>query len=317
MNKFQGVYAVSVTPFDERGEVDEAALRKHIRWLLDEGGVHGIVPTGSTGEFAFLSLEERRHVAQIVVDEVGRRAPAAAHVPAAAHAPAAANVPVIVGAAACSTRETIEQAQFAQSLGADGVMVVPPYYGHLSQAELYQHFHALAQAVDIPVMLYNNPSTSGSDLLPETVARLAELDRIVAIKESSGIMQRVNEIQRLCGEKIEVLCGCDTLPLEMFQMGVSAWVAAPSNVIPRQCVQLYELAVEQRDYAAARALYDRLLPLFELFEGSGQYVQLNKAGLELLGRPVGQPRLPLLPISAEMCAQLKAILDAIYTPEGA
>ncbi len=291
--KFRGVYAVTITPFDDRGEVDEDALRRHIRWLLEDGGVHGIIPTGSTGEFAFLSETERKQVVQIAIDVVGGR------------------VPVVVGAAACSTRETIRFAQFAQSAGADGVMVLPPYYGHLSQEELYQHFRALAGSLSIPIMLYNNPGTSGSDLLPETVARLAELKPVQAIKESTGVMQRVKELQRLCGDRIEVLCGCDTLPLEMFLMGVEGWVAAPSNTIPHQCVELFDLAVEKKNLARARQLYDRILPLLEVFEGSGQYVQLNKAALEMLGRSMGQPRPPLLPPQEEMCQRLKTMLDEI------
>jgi 4-hydroxy-tetrahydrodipicolinate synthase len=129
-------------------------------------------------------------------------------------------------------------------------------------------------------------------------------------------MQRVNEIMRLCGDRVAVLCGCDTLPLEMFLMGVEGWVAAPANAIPRECVALWDLAVVQQDLAAARVLYDVLLPLFELFEGSGQYVQLNKAALERLGRPIGRPRLPLLPASDERQAELAAIMDRIAAYAG-
>jgi 4-hydroxy-tetrahydrodipicolinate synthase len=291
--QFRGVFAVSVTPFDEQGQIDEGGLRRHVRWLLDEGGVHGVIPVGSTGEFAFLSEAERKRVMRIALTEVNGRAP------------------VIAGAAACSTEETVMYAQFAQSAGANGVMVVPPYYGHLSQEELFVHFRTLANSIDIPIMLYNNPGTSGSDILPETIARLAAFDRIAAVKESTGSMQRVHEIQRLCGDRIEVLCGCDTLPLEMFLMGVEGWVAAPSNTIPQQCVALYNMAVEQKETARARVLYNQLLPLFELFENSGQYVQLNKAALAMLGHAVGQPRPPLLPVSEETRMQLKAILDDI------
>jgi 4-hydroxy-tetrahydrodipicolinate synthase len=291
--QFRGVYAVTCTPFGVDGEVDEAALRRHVRWLLDEGGVQGMIPAGSTGEFAFLSEAERRQVTAVVIDEVGGK------------------VPVIAGAAACATRDTVRFSQMAQELGANGVMVVPPYYGHLSQEELFVHFKTLAANIDIPVMLYNNPGASGSDILPETVARLAPLPRIAAIKESTGIMQRVTEIQSLCGEQIEVLCGCDTLPLEMFLVGVEGWVAAPSNTIARQCVELYRLAVEEKNIPKARELYLKLLPLFALFEGSGQYVQLNKCALEMLGRPIGQPRTPLLPPAMENQARLRQILAGL------
>lgn len=292
--KLRGVFAVTVTPFDEHGMLDEAALRRHLRWMLDEGSVSGVIPTGSTGEFAFLTGKERRRVAEVVMEEVNGQ------------------VPVWIGAAACSTEKTVRNARFARDLGAAGVMVIAPFFGHLSQEELYLHFRSLAESVDLPIMLYNNPGAAGSDILPETVARLSELANVVAIKESSGIMQRVGEIQRLCGDRIQVLCGCDTLPLEMFLMGVEGWVAAPANLVPRQCVELYRLAVEQPDLPAARALYDRLLPLFAMFEGTGQYVQLNKTGLAMLGRPVGRPRPPLQSSGPEQQAQLKVILDSIY-----
>lgn len=291
--KYKGIFAVIITPFDASGEVDEAALRRHIRWLVDECGVHGIIPCGSTGEFAFLSEAERKRVVTITVDEVGHR------------------LPVIAGAAACATREVIAYAHCYQDMGVDGLMVVPAYYGHLSQDELYGHYAAIAAGVDLPIVLYNNPGASGSDILPTTVARLAGFGNIVAIKESSGIMQRVVDIQLLAGECIEVLCGCDTLSMEMFAIGVAGWVAAPANVAAKQCVRLYQLIVEQRDLAAGRAYYQKVRPLFDLFEGSGQYVALAKAGLELLGRPVGLPRPPLLRPSDALKAQLKQLLESL------
>ncbi len=291
--KYTGVYVVVCTPFDERGQLDEPALRRHIRWLVDDCQVHGIIPCGSTGEFAFLTEQERKRVVTVTVDEVGHK------------------LPVIAGSAACATAEVIAYAQHYQSLGVDGLMVVPSYYGHLNQEELYVHYSTVAQNIGLPLVLYNNPGTSGSDIRPATVARLAEIDNIVAIKESSGIMQRIVDIMLLAPSRFEVLCGCDTLALEMFSMGVAGWIAAPANVAAQQCVQLYQLMVEQSDYPQAWQLYQKLRPLFDLFENSGQYVALAKAGLELLGRPSGLPRKPLLPASPEMRHQLKALLDAI------
>jgi len=291
--KYQGVFAVLCTPFDAAEAVDEAALRRHIRWLIDECNVHGIIPCGSTGEFAFLTEAERRQVIQVTIEEVGGR------------------LPVIAGAAACSTRETIAYARSCQALGADGVMVVPPYYGHLTQDEVYFHYSALAQAIELPVVVYNNPGASGTDILPPTLACLVEFANIVAIKESSGQMQRVVDIRQRCGDRLEILCGCDTLPLEMFAMGVRGWIAAPANIIPRECVALYEQAVLKNDFRTAWELYGKIRPLFELFESSGQYVQLAKAGLALIGRPVGLPRKPLLPPSEALEERLKGLLDAI------
>lgn len=293
VKKYRGVFAVICTPFNEKGDLDEAALRRHIRYLVDQCGVHSIIPTGSTGEFAFLNEAERLQVMEITLDEVNNK------------------VPVYIGAAACSTRETVRYAQCAEKAGADGVMVVSPYYGSLSQEELYEHFSTLARSISIPIIVYNNPGTSGSDILPPLVARLAEFDNIAAIKESSGVMQRVSEIMRLCGDKIEVLCGCDTLVLEMFQMGVEGWVAAPANLIGELCVQLYELAVEQKDFAKAQELYFKVLPLMDLFESSGKYVQLAKAGLTMRGMPIGNPRKPLLPPEPRLLERLREILDSL------
>lgn len=293
VKRFRGVYAVACTPFDSQGNLDEAALRRHLRFLMDECRVHGIIPTGSTGEFAFLSEAEHRRVMEVTLEEVDKK------------------VPVYIGTAACSTRDTIRHSQAAQMAGADGVMVVSPYYGHLDQEELYHHFASLAREVDLPIIVYNNPGTSGSDILAPTVARLAQFANIAAIKESTGIMQRTTEIMRLCGDQIEVLCGCDTLVLEMFLMGVEGWVAAPANVVGKQCVELYEAAVEQKDWVKARQLYLQLLPLTDLFESSGKYVQLAKAGLEMMGRSIGEPRKPLLPASPELRQTLKHLLDAL------
>ncbi len=296
--RYRGVFAVVCTAFDKNGEVDEAAQRRHIRWLVDECKVHGIIPCGSTGEFAFLTEQERKHVVSITVDEVKHQ------------------LPVIAGSAACSTNEVIDYSQGYQEIGVDGVMIVPSYYGHLSQEELYHHYSTIARNVDLPIIIYNNPATSGSDLLPNTVARLARFDKIVAIKESTGIMQRVVDISLLAGDDIEILCGCDTLAMEMFAMGVDGWIAAPANVVAKQCVKLYQLMVEQKDFAAAWELYKQIRPLFDLFEGSGQYVALSKTGLEILGRPIGLPREPQLPPSDGMKEQLKELLDNCYARAG-
>ncbi len=289
--RYRGVFAVVCTAFNKEGEIDEAAQRKHIRWIIDDCKVHGIIPCGSTGEFAFLSEQERKRVVAITVDEVNKQ------------------LPVIAGSAACATKEVIEYAHCYQDMGVDGVMIIPSYYGRLSQDEIFLHYSTIARNIESPIIVYNNPGTSGSDILPTTVARLAEFNNIVAIKESTGIMQRLVDINLLVGDRVEVLCGCDTLVMEMFSMGVEGCIAAPSNVVAKQCVQLYKLMVEQKDTAAAWKLYQKIRPLFDLFEGSGQYVALAKAGLEMLGRPIGQPREPLLPPSDEMTEKLKLLID--------
>jgi len=230
--KFQGVYAVICTPFTEDDKIDETALRKHLQYLVDQGNVHGIIPTGSTGEFAAMSDQELQQVADITIDEVKGK------------------VPVVVGTAAVATKDTIKRSQYEQ---------------------------------------------------------------ISHIKESSGDMTRVAEIMHLCGDNIDIFCGCDTLSMEMFLMGAKGWVAPPANMVPNLCVQLYELAAVQRDIQKARELYFKLLPLLTMFETTGQYVQLTKAGLEILGRPYGNPRRPLLPPTDGDKQRLREILETLVT----
>jgi 4-hydroxy-tetrahydrodipicolinate synthase len=286
-----GVLAVVCTPFTESDELDEQTLRRHIGFLLN-AGVHGIVPCGSTGEFASLSEGERKRVVDISIDEVKGK------------------VPVIAGTAAVSTRDAVMYSRYAENAGASGVMIVPPYYCHPTDRELLQHYRAIAESIRLPIMLYNNPWTSGVDMQPALVARLAEIENVAYIKESSGDMRRVSEIMRLCGSKIRVFCGTDNLALEMFSVGVRGWVAAPANAIPRQCVRLYELAVVKKDLGKAKELYFRLLPYFSALE-SGQYVQYVKASLEILGKPIGAPRRPLQRPPEDDCRRLEEILRTL------
>jgi len=291
LTKWFGVYVVVCTPFTEKDELDEGTLRRHIRFLLD-AGVHGIIPTGSTSEFASLSEAERKRIVDITLDEVGGK------------------VPVVAGAAAVSTRDTIMYSQYAEKAGADGVMIVPPYYCHPTERELFQHYRAVAESIHLPIMLYNNPWTSGVDMLPPLIARLAEIENVTHVKESSGDMRRVSEIMRLCGDKMTVFCGADNLALEMLAIGVQGWVAAPANAIPRHCVQLYELVAVKKDLERARELYLKILPYFTALE-SGQFVQYVKASLEILGKPIGAPRKPLLRPAEEDYRKLEGILRAL------
>ena len=291
--KFQGVFAVLVTPFTNDDKIDEKALRKHVRFLTDQGKVHGIMPTCSTGECAALSDEERMLAADITISEVNKA------------------LPVIVGTSAASTKDAVRFSQYAQKIGADGVLTLPGYYNHPDPREIYEHYKTLSMNIDIPIMVYNNPSPSGVDIKPDLVAKLAEFDNVSYVKESSGDMTRVAAIQRLCGDKLTIFCGCDALTLEMFLMGTAGWVSPPANIIPRQCAELFELAYIKKDIEKAKKLYFKLLPLFTLFESTGQYIQLTKAGLSLLGKPCGKPRLPLLPPTDELTGKLKKLLDDI------
>lgn len=274
-DKWYGVHAVILTPFTEEEELDEGTLRRHLRFLLDEGGVQGIIPTGSTGEFASLSEEERKRVVDLTIDEV------------------AGEVPVVVGSAANGTGRTIMYAQHAEQAGADGVMIVPPYYCQPDDREIYEHYKAVAESIGIPIMVYNNPVTSGVDISPELFARLTEIDNVRYVKEASGDIKRIGAIRRCCGDKLTLFVGADHVMFESFLMGAEGWVAGSANLIPGLCVRLYNL-VRNGCLDEARALYFRMLPLGEMLELEGKFVQYLKAGAEILGRPLGPPRRPLL-----------------------
>ncbi len=294
MKKLRGVYAVMLTPFKEDESVDEETLRSLINWLVGKG-VHGIICTGSTGEFASLSDEERRSVVDITVQESHGR------------------VPVLVGSAANSTRHTILYSQYAESVGADGLMIVHPYYCRPNEEELYEHYRAVARSVHIPIMIYNNPATSGVDMQPELLARLAEIDNISYVKEASGDIRRIGQIRRLCGDRISIFVGCDNTMLESWLMGAEGWVSGVANILPQQSVELFELA-DRGEIDRARELYYRMLPLGDMLDLEGSFVQYLKAGSEILGRPLGKPRRPMLPPREEDLRRLKKAIELITSP---
>jgi 4-hydroxy-tetrahydrodipicolinate synthase len=292
MEKWHGVFAVMFTPFKDDESLDEKALRGHIDFLIEEGRVHGIICTGSTGEFASLSDDERKKVVDITLKQARHR------------------VPVLVGTAANSTRHTILYSQYAEKAGAEGLMIVHPFYCRPDERELYAHYKAVAASVGIPIMIYNNPYTSGVDMKPELLARLAGVKNIEYVKESSEDIKRVGQIKRLCGDRITIFTGCDNTMFESFLMGAAGWVSGSANIIPKQCVELYTLTTSG-ELDKARELYYRMLPLGDMFELEGKFIQYLKAGSALLGRPVGKPRRPLLPPQDEDVRRLKEALERI------
>ncbi len=293
--KFTGVFAAMATPMTPEQEVDLDRLEELTERLV-AGGVHGLAPLGSTGEFYALSAAERQTVARTVIRATSGR------------------VPVIVGANAGSTRDVIAHCREAEGLGADGVLLAPPYYSLPTDAELIGHFLAVAGAIDIPIMLYNYPGRAGVDLTPDLVERLSEVDGIDYIKESSGDATRVTDILVRCGERMTVFCGSDTLALESLVAGATGWVGGIANVLPEEHRYLYELVVDGR-LDEARELYYRLMPLLQLFEGGGHYTQLVKAGCGIRGLDVGPPRAPLAETGAAERDRLESLLQAFSASE--
>ncbi len=291
MKELKGAFTVMITPFTRDDKLDEEGLRANVEWYIQEG-IHGVDCTGSTGEFIALTEEERKRVVEITIDQANHR------------------VPVLVGTCGCSTKDTIKWSKHAEDAGADGVMIVHPYYHLPDENELYEHYKKIAQVVDIPIMIYNNPFTTGVDASPEFLARLAkEFDNISYVKESSGRIQRTQEIIRLAGDDMTVFIGDDTIAFEAFLLGAKGWIAGSANMIPKKCAKLFEL-VEKGDIAEARDFWYKILPVMNVVEGWGKFVQTSKKGMDLLGR-AGGPSLrgPKLDITTEQEIELKKILS--------
>lgn len=274
MRAFRGTYTVMVTPFTPEGDLDLPTLRRFVAWQIDQG-IHGLIPLGSTGEFLSLSDDEHLAVAEAVIRQ------------------AAGRVPVLIGTGAEDTREAVRLSRRAESLGADGVMIVPPFYCTPTEDELFHHYKAIAAAIGLPIMIYNNPATANVDLTPPVVARLSAIDNCRYIKESTLEVTRVRDIIRLCGDRMTVFGGI--LGFESFVEGAAGWVAVASNAAPGPLSRLFTLVADEARVAEGRALYLRYLSLIE-FVGGQYYVAGSKALLRHMGLPVGDPRPPRLPL---------------------
>ena len=289
MTGFRGTYTVMVTPFGEDGALDLAALRGFVDWQIAEG-IHGLIPLGSTGEFLSLSDDEHLAVAETVIRQAARR------------------VPVLIGTGAEDTREVVRLSRRAEALGADGVMIIPPYYSTPTENELFHHYRTIGDAIGLPIMLYNNPATANVDLTPRIVARLSTIENCRYIKESTLEVTRVRDILRLCGERMAVFGGI--LGFESFVEGASGWVAVASNVAPGPLSRLFTLVADQERVAEGRALYHHYLELIE-FVGGHRYVAGSKALLRYMGRPVGLPRPPRLPLPAAEDATARRLVSEL------
>ncbi|MFG0214478.1 dihydrodipicolinate synthase family protein [Brevibacillus porteri] len=285
MARFEGVYVAIVTPFTNDYEVDYKRLTELCDWLIQEG-VDGLVPSGSLGEYATMTGEERAKVIHTVI------------------AAAKGRVPVVVGSAAPSTRQAVEWVQFSKDAGAAGVMALPPINYKPLENEVFAHYEAL-NTVGLPIIAYNNPHDYKIDLTPDILARLAKFENIVAVKEFSGDVRRMQDI--LAQTDLEVMVGVDDLVMEGGLIGATGWISGVPNALPKEGVELFRLARAGK-LAEAQALYRRLLPLFH-YDASPQLVQSIKYMMELADFPVGPTRPPRLPLSEEYYAGIKKAFD--------
>lgn len=289
MTQIHGIIAYPVTPFDTDGRgVDTGALASLVDRLIDTGA-HAIAPLGSTGESAYLTETEFDTVVDTTVGVVNGR------------------VPVIVGASDLTTANTIRRARHAQRAGADAVMILPISYWKLSEREIAAHYASVAAAVDLPIMVYNNPATSGIDMSPELLVEMfTDVDNIRMVKESTGDLSRMQRVKELSGGELPFYNGSNPLVLDALLEGASGWCTAAPNLRPRACLDLYH-AVRAGERASAQRIFDDLEPLLRFIVAGGLPTTV-KAGLNLLGRHAGDPRPPLLPLDAAGRAELQPLL---------
>lgn len=283
---FKGSIVAIVTPF-KKGKIDEKALEKLIEWHIKEG-THGVVPCGTTGEASTLDYEEHYRVIEITVKTANKR------------------IPVIAGTGSNSTDEAIMITKKAEKLGADAALLVTPYYNKPTQEGLYRHFKEIADKTGLPLILYNVPGRTSVNLLPQTVARLAEIPRIVGIKEATGDMKQVSEIIRLCGDRITVLSGDDFTNLTLLALGGKGAISVTANVCPSDMAELFN-AWERGDIARAREIHYKLEPI-----NKAMFIETNpipvKTALAMMGKIREEFRLPLCEMSPANKEKLAEVL---------
>jgi 4-hydroxy-tetrahydrodipicolinate synthase len=264
------------------------ALRENVRFQI-ENGVHGLVPLGTTGESPTIREEERKLIIKAVVDEVNSK------------------IPVIVGTGTYSTEEAVRLSKEAQDLGADGLLVVAPYYNKPTQEGLYLHFKAISEAVDLPIIVYNIPGRTGVNVEVQTLVRLSQFNNIVAVKEASGNLAQVMDIIEALGDRITVLSGDDNLTLPIMALGGKGVISVISNLLPKPMVEFVEAALKG-DFKKAKELHYHLLPLFK-----AAFIETNpipiKTMMNLVGMKAGPCRLPLCNMQPHNLEKVKKILS--------
>jgi 4-hydroxy-tetrahydrodipicolinate synthase len=286
VHKIHGIIAYPVTPFNDG--IDTTRLAALVEKLV-ASGVHAIAPLGSTGELAYLEEPEFDTVVDTTIKTVAGR------------------VPVVVGVSDVTTAKTIRRATYAQQAGADAVMILPVSYWKLTDREIVAHYRSVSDAISIPIMAYNNPATSGVDMPPELLVRMFDtIDNVSMVKESTGDLSRMQRIDQLSGGKLPFYNGSNPLVLDALKAGASGWCTAAPNLRAQPCIDLYD-AVRAGDLDKAQALYDDLKPLLQFIVAGGLPTTV-KAGLDLLGFPIGDPRAPQLPLEEQGRAELKELL---------
>lgn len=290
-DNFTGIIAACVTPFTVDGvEIDFAGISAQVEHMISNG-VNGLVPGGSTGEFTALTHAERRACNRAYI------------------AAADGRVPVVAGTGALSTAETIELSLDAEEAGADGLMIVPPFYDTPSVEETVIHYRAVSEVVNIPIMFYNIPAATGLELTPEQFGRLGSEAGVASFKDTAGDFSKFTSVYFDHSEDIQAINGCDTLTFAALALGTSASVWGAASFIPRLCTDLYTALALEQDMSKARGLWKLIHPICVFLE-SHSYACAVKTGVELVGMPAGPTRAPILPLAAKYRDELRSLLDA-------
>lgn len=287
MTNFRGVFPYLVSPSDSAGQIQTGVLGRLCDDLIG-AGVHGLTPLGSTGEFAYLNRDQRRTVVQTTIDAAQGR------------------VPVVAGVASTSTADAVAQAQSYQKLGANGILAILEAYFPLKDAQIESYFRAVADSVDIPVVIYTNPQFQRSDLTLDVVARLADHPRIQYIKDASTNTGRLLSMINRCGDRLSVFAASAHIPTAVMMIGGVGWMAGPACVVPKQSVALYDLC-EARRWDEAMALQRRLWRLNEAF-ARYNLAACIKTGLDIQGYAVGDPIAPQLALTADERKVIETVL---------
>jgi 4-hydroxy-tetrahydrodipicolinate synthase len=291
--KLEGLYTVMVTPFNGQGKLDQEGLRHNLRHQLQHK-VNGIVVLGTTGESPTLSSQEKQRIIEIALEEVKGK------------------VPLWVGTGSYSTERTIADTLQAQEMGADGALIITPYYNRPTQEGFYRHFEAICQATSIPICIYNNPSRTGQNLQTETLKRLAKFPSIIGVKESSGSITQITDVIEAFGKShpdFRIVSGDDILTFPLMALGGHGILSVASNLVPGPIQNLVQAALAG-DFVRARDWHYQLLPLFKAI-----FIETNpipiKAAMQLCGMPAGSCRLPLCDLSAASLQHLKQVLSTL------
>ena len=291
------VFTFVPTPLCDDGEaIDEEGLRRVLDHQI-ENNVDGVCVFGSTGGNGSFSEEEMKRGIELAAEHVDRR------------------ISVIVGTGARTTSGCTRLSKHAEAAGCDGVMVLPMTYWPLSLDEVRAHYEHVADAITVPICVYNNPWTTGVDMPPEFLADLARHENMSCIKESTGDLSRISSIRRLTNDGVAIIAGWESTSLQAFAAGATGWAPVVTNFLPQEAMAFFRSAVYEDNFAEARNIWDRLFPICEMICAKS-HIRVGHTGLDLVGRPVGSPRRPLRMLSAEDRAKLASLLEAAGALDG-